>query len=208
MPKVSQAYLDVRRGKILEAATRCFARDGFHRATMKDIVRESKLSPGAIYNYFRSKEQIVEAIANERHRKERQSIGEARNGKTVEKVLGQIRDAFFGGLRDPKERLRRKVSIQLWAEAQRNPAVLKLIRQGVDGPRKLLGDILAGAQKKGEISDQVNADAAARMLIAVFHGLVLQQEWEGEIEIAPQLELLDSFLKALKGPAATAERRV
>ena len=70
MPKVNDAYLDARRAQILNAAIICFARQGFHRATMHDIVEQSKLSPGAIYNYFGSKEEIIEAIANERHKEE------------------------------------------------------------------------------------------------------------------------------------------
>jgi AcrR family transcriptional regulator len=43
MPKVSQKYLDARRSEILDAAIVCFSRDGFHRATMQDIVRQSGL---------------------------------------------------------------------------------------------------------------------------------------------------------------------
>jgi hypothetical protein len=35
-----------------------FSRDGFHCTTMQDIVPESGLSPGAIYNYFKSKEGL------------------------------------------------------------------------------------------------------------------------------------------------------
>jgi AcrR family transcriptional regulator len=198
MPKVSQSYLDARRAEILDAATRCFAREGFHRATMKDIVKESKLSPGAIYNYFRSKEEIIEAIGNERHAKERRMIAEARRAGALEDVLGRVRDEFLGTIKNPKERMHRRVSIQLWAEAQRNPAILKLIQRGVDGPRKLLGSILAEAQRNGEVSESVDADAVARMLVAAFHGLVLQEEWTGEIRVEPQLALLEKFLTALK----------
>jgi AcrR family transcriptional regulator len=77
MPKVSQKYLDDRRSEILDAAIVCFSRDGFHRTTMKDIVRESGLSPGAIYNYFRSKEEIIEANAARRQAKERRLVTEA-----------------------------------------------------------------------------------------------------------------------------------
>jgi AcrR family transcriptional regulator len=198
MPKVSQSYLNARRIEILEAATRCFAREGFHRATMKDIVKESKLSPGAIYNYFQSKGEIIEAIANERHRKERQMIEEAKREKTLEQSLSRVRDQFLGTIQNPKERLRRRVSIQLWAESQRNPAILKLVQRGMNGPRKLLAGILADAQERKEIEASVDADAVARMLIAIFHGLVLQQEWNGDFDIEPHLTLLERFLGALK----------
>lgn len=64
MPRVSQSYLDARRRQIMDAAITCFAREGFHRATMQDIVAETGLSAGAIYRYFWSKEDIVAALRN------------------------------------------------------------------------------------------------------------------------------------------------
>jgi TetR/AcrR family transcriptional regulator, transcriptional repressor of aconitase len=197
MPKVSQAYLDARRSQILEAAIVCFSREGFHSATMQDIVKQSKLSPGAIYNYFESKEEIIEAIANERHAKEHLLICQARKEADLAGVLKRIRDGFFGELHDPKERLRRRVGIQLWAEAQRNPAVLKIVRRGVNGPHKLLRAIISDAQRRKEISDEVDPDATARLMIAAFQGFVLQMEWDNEIKIEPYLQLLEIFLKSL-----------
>ena len=63
MPKVSEAHLEARRGQILKAACRCFARGGIGETSIQDICHEAKLSVGAIYRYFRSKGQIIEAIA-------------------------------------------------------------------------------------------------------------------------------------------------
>jgi TetR/AcrR family transcriptional regulator, transcriptional repressor of aconitase len=201
MPKVSQAYLDARRAQILDAAIACFSREGFHRTTMQDIVDQSKLSPGAIYNYFKSKEEIIEAIADERHAKERKLMMEARKEATVSNVLRRIRDSFFGELRDPKERLHRRVGIQLWAEAQRNPRILKLVRRGLNAPHKLLSSILSEAQQRGEISQKVDADAAARFLIAAFHGFVLQVEWDDQVAMGPYVRLFDNFLESMSPPA-------
>ena len=63
MPKVPQAHLDRRRDQILTAARACFNDKGFHRTTMKDITAASRLSAGAVYNYFKSKEDIIVALA-------------------------------------------------------------------------------------------------------------------------------------------------
>jgi AcrR family transcriptional regulator len=197
MPKVSQSYRNARRDHILQAALVCFSRQGFHRATMQDIVKQSRLSPGAIYNYFESKEEIIEAIANERRARERALMIEARQQAGVARVFKRIRDGFFGELRNPKERLRRRVGIQLWAEAQRNPRILKIVRRGVNGPRKLLKAIISDAQRRKEISDQIDSDAMARFMIAAFQGFVLQLEWDGHIRVEPYLEILDAFLKTL-----------
>jgi TetR/AcrR family transcriptional regulator, transcriptional repressor of aconitase len=194
MPKVSQSYLHARRVQILDAAIVCFSRQGFHRTTMLDIVSQSKLSPGAIYNYFESKEEIIDAIAEERRAKEQTIITEATKEATVASALKRIRDVFFGDLKKPKERLRRRLSIQLWAEAQRSPRILRLVRRSADAPCKLLSGILSDAQHRGEISDKVDPEATARFLIAVFHGLVLQVEWNKDLKIEPQMQLLDIFL--------------
>ena len=44
MPKVSQSHRDARRRQILDAATVCFARQGFHRTTVQDVVAEAEIA--------------------------------------------------------------------------------------------------------------------------------------------------------------------
>ena len=100
-----------RRGaeQILDAAVACFAREGFHRTTMQDIVREAALSPGAIYGYFASKEAIIDAIGADRHALETALIAAASAAGDVPQVLRRLAREFFAMLRDPAERRRRRV---------------------------------------------------------------------------------------------------
>lgn len=58
-PKAAQ-----RREEILDAAIRCFREKGFHAASMSSIAKAFGMSAGHIYNYFDSKEDIIEAIVN------------------------------------------------------------------------------------------------------------------------------------------------
>lgn len=48
-----------RRAQILTAAAKVFARRGYNRATIAEIAKASHLSEGSIYNYFRSKEDLL-----------------------------------------------------------------------------------------------------------------------------------------------------
>lgn len=51
-----------RREQILDAASQCFAREGFHGASISRISKLSGMSPGHIYHFFDNKEAIVRGI--------------------------------------------------------------------------------------------------------------------------------------------------
>ena len=59
MPKISAEKRTERRGQILNAAWRCFQREGLHVTTMNEIIRASGLSAGAVYSYFENKEDLI-----------------------------------------------------------------------------------------------------------------------------------------------------
>ncbi len=55
-----------RREQILEAAVRVFAEKGFARATNRDIARAAGITPGLIYHYFDSKEDLLRSAMEQR----------------------------------------------------------------------------------------------------------------------------------------------
>ena len=70
MPKISGAKRDQKRRQILDAALACFSENGFHQTSMADVVGRSKLSHGAVYLYFPAKDDIIAALAVDRHAQE------------------------------------------------------------------------------------------------------------------------------------------
>jgi hypothetical protein len=75
---------------------------------------------------------------------------------------------------DNKERKERRLAIQLWGEALRNPRILRTVRKGVDEPRKILTGLLHQARYRGDFSPSSDPEAMARVMIALFQGLVVQ----------------------------------
>ena len=199
MPRVTPQYLEDRRAHILDAAARCFAREGFHRATMQHIVREAKLSPGAIYRYFASKEDMVAAIASRRHADERRVLREA-SAADFPKALERLLGAFVGRLSKPSEREWRRITVQLWAEALRNDRVKEIIRDGLDEPLRILERLIRHAQREGRIARSVNPAAGARVAAALFQGLVLQQAWDPSIDVAAYQRAARAILETWIGP--------
>lgn len=182
MPKISEEKRQARRTEILEAATRCFAREGFHRTSMEDIVRESKLSPGAIYCYFRGKHDIVAALAEERHRGESALLDQLTSAATIADGLHKLTRAFFANLADEKEKERRRVTIQFWAESLRDKKIRKIVDRGLQ-QRELLAVALRKARKKGQLARKVDTESLSRVMLALLQGFILQQAWEPELDV-------------------------
>lgn len=196
MPKVSESHRAARREQILEAALICFARSGFHRTTMHEIVQQAELSPGAIYLYFSSKEDIIAALANERHHREQELLARIGEGDEIQAALYQLVHAFFAPLSEPSERLRRRLGIQIWAEALCNEQLLALIRRGVDEPRKRLAELIRLAQRRRECPTHLDQDALARIMIALFHGFILQQAWNEQLSVEAYVTTIQTIFQA------------
>src|SRR5271165_2469667 len=117
MPKVSRQHQESRRNQITEAAAKCILKKGFHHTSMQDIVSESGLSPGAIYLYFKSKEEIIESVADMRHAAEREIIANAFGGGDTNTALNRLVETFFNSLANKEVRAERSIWVQLWGEA-------------------------------------------------------------------------------------------
>jgi AcrR family transcriptional regulator len=50
--------------KILMAATKLFARQGYHKTTITDIAQAVNLTSGAVFHHFPSKEALLEAVVD------------------------------------------------------------------------------------------------------------------------------------------------
>jgi AcrR family transcriptional regulator len=69
-PRVSaeqrERYLETRRNQILDAAIDIFGNKGLDAATVDDLARAAGISKGTVYLYFKSKDEIFDAILAER----------------------------------------------------------------------------------------------------------------------------------------------
>ena len=127
MPKVKPETSLARRDEILEAAEICFARQGFHQTTIRDVIRESGLSAGCIYGHFATKEDLIQAIS-ERHARETALLLARDESMDPIATLRAIAKDFLLDLQKEDSLRIRKVGLQLWAEALRDQAVPQLVQ--------------------------------------------------------------------------------
>ncbi len=81
---------------ILDAARGVFAELGYGAATVRDIIRATPLASGTFYNYFKSKEEIYQAIRDEVALAIRPRLREERmKARTVEEFISGTFRTFF-----------------------------------------------------------------------------------------------------------------
>jgi AcrR family transcriptional regulator len=83
----------LRRGQILDAATRVFAARGFHRTTIRDVAREAGVADGTIYNYFENKAALLLGILDRLNESDRRAddLAQVAGGDTRSAMAAYIR---------------------------------------------------------------------------------------------------------------------
>ncbi len=194
MPKVNKEHQELRRSQIIGATVKCIARKGFHQTSMQDIVAESGLSPGSIYTYFKSKEEIIKAVADRRLGNEKKIIADAFGSGDRSMALNRLVDIFFGQFTDEDVRTERSIGVQLWGEALCNPKVREIVREGIEESRKSLTEVLAAYQRQGKLSGDLSPDAVARVMLAQFQGFVLQIALDDRLDIYEYVKVVKHLI--------------
>lgn len=84
------------RQAILAAARRVFAELGYEAATVRDVIRGTELASGTFYNYFRSKEEVFDALTEDAVERFQPLLRAAReNATSFEDYLASAFAAYF-----------------------------------------------------------------------------------------------------------------
>jgi len=192
VPKVPEAHLEVRREEILDAAIACFARNGFHQTTMVDIAREAGISPGLIYRYFASKEDVIEASAQARQRARAARFQAAQRQAGAVQALDELVDQYLARAVQPATV---PFELQLYGEAVRNPRVRETIRTGWDDVLARFEEIVRRGQAQGEIDRVLEPGAVGRLLLAAYVGLTVQRTVDPEVDIWKYADILKALYR-------------
>src|SRR5213082_801548 len=103
-----------RRTQILDAAVVCFAKHGFHQASMHDISTEAGISVGLIYRYFENKEAVISAMAD-RHKKEISEV--LQRAKQASTLLESLEILFTAHCCEEETRMVSAFVVDLYSEA-------------------------------------------------------------------------------------------
>jgi AcrR family transcriptional regulator len=203
VPKVSPEYLNGRRNEILDAAWSCFAQKGYHGATMQDICDEAEMSPGALYRYFKGKEEILAAINQRSQEMGRKLVASARSGQAEPlSALWEIGATFLSAFYHPEFETMNRVNLEIMPELLRDETLRGNLRDEMRFWHAAVTDILTQAHGRGELNPNIDPETAAAVFICAYDGL--RQCWAVDPETFKP-ELLKELGKALASGMTTAD---
>lgn len=184
-----------RRRQVLEAAETCFARSGFHGASMAEISKAAGMSAGHIYNYFDSKDAIIMAFVDRR----------MEEVSALLRDLGSREDPLQSMLDDASERVAEHLQPAFWtlpmeihAEAARNPRIAEaLIAADEDSRGQFRAVLKAAREKRGLAVDDATMDGRVDALISLFMGLSVRALHRPQLELGVLVEGVRVAMKAL-----------
>jgi TetR/AcrR family transcriptional regulator, repressor for uid operon len=183
------ALAQARRNQVLTAAADCFRRKGYHGAGMAEISKTAGMSAGHIYNYFDSKEAIIEAII-QRDMEEMFSVFQQ-----FEEQQGELLDIMLEGAEQGVDRHMDReqgaLDLEMLAEAARNQKVAFLLQQSDTHARARMRLLLTGERSLVKDVTDKELDARINLLFAIFGGFTLRRT------LYPELQK-DTILLALK----------
>jgi AcrR family transcriptional regulator len=191
---------DDRRRQILAAAAVCFARHGFHQASMQEICTEAKLSPGSVYRYFRSKDDLIVALIEEHRQQTVRLFAAAREESDVLAAIVRMAEEV---LRDIERENVGPLHFECTAESVRNPRVAEQVRRLDAEAVAELAELLRRGQSAGRVDPALDPATTARTLIALIDGLGWRKFIDPTADVTGFLDtirlLLDRFLTPDRG---------
>ena len=194
MPKVTEAHSAARRQQIIDAAYRCFARKGFHQATIRDIYAEANLSPGAVYHYFDSKDAIIQASFEFDYERSLALFEAALLRDDPLQALHELLDFFFQGLEGAAALGAPRVNVQGWGEALVNPPLLETICRVLNSNLDSLTQLIRKAQAAGQLDSTLDPQAVGRILLSLYYGLELQKALDSAVAVEPYARAIKTLL--------------
>jgi AcrR family transcriptional regulator len=197
MPRVSEAHLAARRQQILDAATRCFARNGIHQTSMQDVIKEAGLSVGAFYRYFSSKAELIQAIGIGKVGLVLETLDRRMSVEPMpplEEILEAILEQLDLNLDDDEGPAR--IAVQVWGQAVHDAELRAVVANVYGEVRAHVTKLAQRAQASGQLPADTDAASIGAALFGLMQGYILQRLLMGNVDRASYIAGVSGLLRA------------
>ena len=199
MPRITDERREARREQILEAARACLQEHGLEAVSMEMIIARSGLSTGAVYGYFKGKDEIISAVVTEGTAAlGRQLVPILQNPEPpplpelMEQLLRTITE-FGQDKRDGIDRL--LISLHGWSHSQSDPELKALTRAAYRRQRELFADTVRRWQAAGTFDPAADPDEIAQLLQSITLGFAAQRALAGDADVQAHADALQALTR-------------
>jgi len=182
--------------RLFRCALQLFAERGFPNVTVEDITEAADVGKGTFFNYFETKDHVLGVMAEIQLGKVGEALALAADDKqTIHSVLHHL---FLRAAEEPgrsPDLARALISSFLASEGVR-----KLIARNMQEGRRMIAEVVAAGQKRGEINATLKKEKVAIQVLQAFMGTVLF--WSLHEEPALSVWIEDSFAHFWRSIAA------
>jgi AcrR family transcriptional regulator len=189
---------EARRQQVLTAAADCFRRKGYHSASMAEISKTAGMSPGHIYNYFVSKDAIIEAIIEQQMVEMFEVFAslQARPGMLIDVMVAGASEGVCNKL-DPALA---SLKLEMIAETARNEKIAGMLRCVDAQARQRFMAILQSERSLVKTEPEAQLQARISVIFAMFDGLLIRQTMQPGLTSDSVMVALGPALRALLSP--------
>jgi AcrR family transcriptional regulator len=164
---------------------------------MQDICDEAELSPGAVYNYFDGKADIIRAIAAESRDSLDALFDSIDEDQPAPQVLAALVERLGAFVEKPGDAAAggHRVRVRLWGEALSASEIHEVLEANMADFIETVAAIIREGQAEGEFDEDVNPEALARVLMAFHQGMVLQKALSPDTSVQPAFEEFRALLR-------------
>ena len=155
--------------RLFRCALRLFAERGFPNVTVEDITEAADVGKGTFFNYFESKDHVLGVMAEIQLGKVKEATTLAESGKQA--IYSVLHRLFLRVAEEPgrsPDLARALISSFLASEGVR-----QLIDHNMSEGRKMIAQVVAEGQKRGEIDPRLKKEKVALQLLQAFMGTLL-----------------------------------
>jgi AcrR family transcriptional regulator len=189
------ARAQAQRERILVAAQKCFVVHGFHAASMANIADTAGMSAGLIYRYFKSKNDIIQAIIERQLEEARADVAKLHATSDLVAGIGEV----FQQWQAPGDTLTSAaLFLELTAEATRDAEIAEATQASDRVLRADLSSWFARSADQGGLGVPQD-EVAMRVLIlqCLIEGLAMRAIAQPELSVDQVKTALGRFLPSL-----------
>ncbi len=194
---------DLRKEQILKSAFDCFSERGFETVTMEEIAKVAGLSKGAVYWYFKSKDELILELIKNWNKTSEHLLYKMALECSLDQLLYKY-PAYI--IRELDLKNHYKLLFHLWARSIDNKEVYRHMSKSYMEWKVKAVEFIKSGTAKGIFRSDLDAEIFADTVDGLFNGLMVQWHLDKKMDFEKCWKTsIDMLMEGIKAKTVSEE---